>query len=181
MKQSSRRAAALFLAGSSTLFWLGCASNQKSAPSETAAPRAAPLAAGSAMTPADDEASAAPAAKAADAAPAGAAAPARESAPSGALAPKKKDAALRDEEAADSKTELDQLSLEARYFDESLSPTALSCAGAKPHRDAICAIAERLCELSTTGPSTTGPGARCVEAKQSCESARSRFKARCGE
>lgn len=74
----------------------------------------------------------------------------------------------------------DELAQSRRAFDQQLEPSQLSCAGARPHRDAICSIAERICEIASSGPSTTG-GARCADAQKSCTDAKSRYKARCGE
>jgi len=65
-------------------------------------------------------------------------------------------------------------------FDDALEPQKLSCEGARPHRDAICAIAERLCELPAERPSTTRPSASCYDARHSCDAAKTKFKARCG-
>lgn len=63
---------------------------------------------------------------------------------------------------------------------DSLRADALSCGGARPHRDAICEIARRICELQSSSPSTTSPEASCSEATQSCESAQRRFREKCG-
>lgn len=79
--------------------------------------------------------------------------------------------------AADSDTRLFE---ENRAFDGAMQPTALSCDGARPHRDAICSIAERLCELPAEEPSTTQPNRRCSDARYSCSRAKDKFKARCG-
>lgn len=97
---------------------------------------------------------------------------------------KKEGLAPYDEEApgkAASRRDVDQLATEQRAFDDDIAPSALSCSGARPHRDAICSIAERLCELPPERPSTTRPSARCEEARQTCTQARSRFKERCGD
>ncbi len=72
------------------------------------------------------------------------------------------------------------LQVEIDSFDDALEPRQLSCEGARPHRDAICAIAERLCELPAERPSTIRPSASCEGARQSCDAAKTKFKSRCG-
>lgn len=60
-----------------------------------------------------------------------------------------------------------------------LQPAALSCQGADPRRDAICSIAERLCEDSQG--LTSARERDCERARRACERARSRYEDVCGE
>jgi hypothetical protein len=74
----------------------------------------------------------------------------------------------------------DDLRAATSAFDESLGANALSCDGARPHRDAICEIAKRLCELQVKAPSSTERD-DCVTANQACEKAQRKYQARCGK
>ena len=68
-----------------------------------------------------------------------------------------------------------------RAFDNALAPEHLSCAGAQPHRDAICSIAERLCELPDGERELTGAQEEdCEHARDACKTARARYRDRCG-
>jgi hypothetical protein len=70
-----------------------------------------------------------------------------------------------------------QLSVETGQFAKAIAPEQLSCDSARPHRDAICEIATRICELSSKSPSSTGSD--CESAKSSCVDARRKYKERC--
>ncbi len=74
----------------------------------------------------------------------------------------------------------DDLRAATSAFDESLGAKELSCEGARPHRDAICEIAKRLCELSVKTPSS-GERDDCVTANRACEKAQRKYQARCGK
>ncbi len=74
-------------------------------------------------------------------------------------------------------SEMEQLSARLDALERSLDPKQLSCEGARPHQEAICAIAERICELE--GPSTT-KSSDCKSAEESCERAKKRFSQKCG-
>ncbi len=66
-------------------------------------------------------------------------------------------------------------------FDQALGADTLSCEGARPHRDAICEIAKRHCDLSVKTPSSSGEQDDCVTANQACEKAQRKYQARCGK
>lgn len=68
------------------------------------------------------------------------------------------------------------LHAELQALDESLHPERLSCEGAKPHQDAICSIATRICEMEQ--PSTT-TSRDCKQAKKSCKRAKQRYEEEC--
>lgn len=70
-----------------------------------------------------------------------------------------------------------ELRLHVLKFDEHLKAEVLSCDGARPHRDAICSIAERICAMES--PSTT-KSADCSRAQESCEKARTQYQKKCG-
>lgn len=76
-------------------------------------------------------------------------------------------------EATDS---LKALHAQVDAFDVFLAPGELSCGGARPHLDAICAIAERLCGA---GPDTLNSDKDCQAATQSCQSAKKRYQEKC--
>lgn len=76
-----------------------------------------------------------------------------------------------------SRTPLGELELQVLDFNESMKAEALSCDGARPQMDSICAIAERICEME--GPSTT-KSSDCSRAKESCERAKKQFQQKCG-
>ncbi len=59
-----------------------------------------------------------------------------------------------------------------------LAPAQLSCSGALPHRDAICGIATRICELEQSAPSSAARR-DCEAAEQACKKARETYDARC--
>jgi hypothetical protein len=67
-------------------------------------------------------------------------------------------------------------------LESAIQPEQLSCSGAAPHRDAICSLAERICNIN--GPSTDGQlgseSARdCEKAKKTCSEAKKRYAQRC--
>ena len=68
------------------------------------------------------------------------------------------------------------LHAELQALEESLHPKRLSCEGAKPHQDAICSIAARICEMDQ--PSTTKSG-DCEQAEKSCKRAKQRYEDKC--
>lgn len=78
-------------------------------------------------------------------------------------------------------TELNRLTAVRGLFEEALEPERLSCEGARPLRDAICEIAERLCDLSAKPPSSTNSNEECTTARSSCEQAQRKYKERCGK
>lgn len=61
-------------------------------------------------------------------------------------------------------------------FDIFLAPGELSCGSARPHLDAICSIAERLCRPA---PDSLHRDEDCKSATQSCQNAKKRFQAKC--
>lgn len=62
-------------------------------------------------------------------------------------------------------------------LDDALGTTSLSCDGALPHRDAICSIARRICDLDADD---FADGAHaCKRAKESCQSAKRRYRQKC--
>jgi hypothetical protein len=66
-------------------------------------------------------------------------------------------------------------------FDNALGAERLSCAGARPHRDAICTIAERLCGPTEGEPTATDKElADCEQARTACVIAQARYRDRCG-
>lgn len=72
----------------------------------------------------------------------------------------------------------DRLRLEEEKFTQAIEPSALSCSGALPRRDAICTLAERICDLA---PSQV-PGREhedCTKARASCEKAKRAYAGRC--
>jgi|GEM_PF-1596657 len=75
--------------------------------------------------------------------------------------------------------ELEQLGREERQFQQALDPEALSCAGALPRRDAICSLAEKICELT---PPTHSLSAQedCDKARSACTDAKAAYRKRCG-
>jgi hypothetical protein len=74
----------------------------------------------------------------------------------------------------------DDLRAAESAFDRTLDAESLSCDSARPHRDAICEIAKRLCDLSVKTPSSDGRD-DCVTANQACEKAQRKYQARCGK
>jgi hypothetical protein len=70
----------------------------------------------------------------------------------------------------------EELRLQILTLNDALRPEALSCAGAKPHQEAICSLAERICEMES--PSTI-KGADCTKAQESCQKARKQYQAKC--
>ena len=77
----------------------------------------------------------------------------------------------------DQRTSLTEgLEMSVAAFDNSLDAEDLSCDGALPHREAICSIAKRLCDLKDA-LSGKRP---CTAATESCEQAKKRFKEKCG-
>lgn len=72
-----------------------------------------------------------------------------------------------------------RLAAEQDAFDAALDPTELSCAGARPHRDAICSLAARLCKQE--GDAVLDADKQCEGAKQQCDSVRERYREACGE
>ena len=72
---------------------------------------------------------------------------------------------------------MESLQVEALGLDESFRPGELSCSGAVPHRDAICSIAERICNLDS--PSALEGAKDCEKAKKSCSDAKTRYDKKC--
>lgn len=64
---------------------------------------------------------------------------------------------------------------ELELFEQQMNPSELSCDGAKPHLEAICGIAKRICESSNMLQAKTD----CQTAQSSCEKARARFRSKC--
>lgn len=62
-----------------------------------------------------------------------------------------------------------------KALDDTLSPEALSCAGARPLRDAICAIEKELCK--TVG--NEKQESQCERARSLCAEAKRRIASRC--
>jgi hypothetical protein len=61
-------------------------------------------------------------------------------------------------------------------LDVFLAPGELSCGSARPHLDAICSIAERLCGED---PDSLHKDEDCKSATQSCQNAKKRFRLKC--
>lgn len=72
---------------------------------------------------------------------------------------------------------METLETELLGLDNAFRPEHLSCSGAEPHRDAICSIAERICNLSST-PSLEA-AQDCEKAKKSCSDAKKRYEQKC--
>jgi hypothetical protein len=71
-----------------------------------------------------------------------------------------------------------RLKVEVTAFRKQLNPEELSCEGAAPIREAICAIAKRICTMDDLGSHSEIE--QCQEAKKSCADATSRLKEKCG-
>lgn len=71
-----------------------------------------------------------------------------------------------------------RLAAEQDAFDAALEPTELSCSGARPHRDAICALAERLCQQRRDA--VLDAADQCKAAQEQCDSVRARYREACG-
>ena len=88
-----------------------------------------------------------------------------------------------EQESAEGQAEATVVSLQEQLeqrmirFEGSLGTIELSCSGAAPHRDAICSIAERICEMEE-GP-TTAPSEECSRAQESCKKAKDKFAEKC--
>ena len=66
-------------------------------------------------------------------------------------------------------------------FDIAMTPNRLSCAGARPHLEAICDIADRLClPPADDSEQTNAARADCEQARERCDEARTRFRQHCG-
>lgn len=72
-----------------------------------------------------------------------------------------------------------ELSRAVTELEELLRPTELGCSGAEPHVEAICRIAERICELAPGQPSSTEDPEECPKARAQCVDAKQRYAARC--
>lgn len=72
-----------------------------------------------------------------------------------------------------------RLAAEQDAFDAALDASELSCSAAGSHRDAICAIAERLC--ARKGTSVVATDEQCKAAEDQCKSVRERYRDACGE
>jgi hypothetical protein len=75
--------------------------------------------------------------------------------------------------------QLEQLGREERQFQQALDPEALSCGGALPRRDAICSLAEKICELSPPDYSLSAQE-DCDKARSACTDAKAAYRKRCG-
>lgn len=62
-------------------------------------------------------------------------------------------------------------------FDAQLDPQRLSCDGARPIKDAICSIAQRICDLSD--PGSLNKPADCKRASDACKKAQSDYDDKC--
>lgn len=70
-----------------------------------------------------------------------------------------------------------QLAVEWESFEQQMKPSELSCDGAKPYLDSICALAKRICESGNV----LKPDHDCEAAQLSCEKAKSRYRASCSK
>lgn len=69
---------------------------------------------------------------------------------------------------------------EEEDFAAAMDPSALSCSGALPLRDAICQLAERICALTGPNASTEAAERDCKRARASCDKAKQSYAGRCG-
>jgi hypothetical protein len=70
-----------------------------------------------------------------------------------------------------------ELTRNVSAFDEALGGAELSCDGAQPLKEAICAIAKRVCEMKDVHSGNQAN--QCAEAKKACSRAEGQFKSKC--
>lgn len=91
-------------------------------------------------------------------------------------------APLAEEVTANDATDTPQdLTSATQAFDTALDAAELSCTGAKGYVDAICRIAERICDVSTRPPPSSAPPRDCDDARSECERSQERYAERCSE
>jgi len=72
-----------------------------------------------------------------------------------------------------------QLARAVTELEELLRPIQLGCSSAQPHVEAICRIAERICDLVDRQPSATDDPEECSKARAQCADAQRRYSERC--
>lgn len=72
----------------------------------------------------------------------------------------------------------EQLAAALVDFRSQMGAEELSCAGARPLRESICSLAERICKSSD--PSSIDSKKQCTEAQKTCSEADRSYRNKCG-
>jgi len=79
----------------------------------------------------------------------------------------------------DAEAPVDDLAEKEAGFTRAMDPSALSCSGALPLKDAICTLADRICALAA-GHTEDAAERDCKRARSSCDKAKQSYAGRCG-